>query len=81
MFETWMKHAHPGLPRASAYTIGWLAGVLVLAVATVIVVGKHSVLFCAYIAREVVEAWADPLQHLWRQRTTLDSDPWQEVRP
>lgn len=76
MLETWLKHAHPGLPRACAYLMGWLVLPFILPVVICLDLVVHGVsagsdLFAA-VGRESLL--------YWRQRTTLSSDPWQKVR-
>jgi hypothetical protein len=75
MYETWLRNADPGLPRWCAYTLACLLALPLMAFAGLLEVlqgGLGSV-------PELLESCLENLHWLWRQRTTLGSDPWRQA--
>jgi hypothetical protein len=76
MFETWLKHAHPGLPRRTAWTMAWLVLPLILPVVVLLELLAHG--FSQ--AGDLFATTRSQTLWLWRQRSTFSSDPWKQAR-
>jgi len=76
MFENWLKHAHPGLPRTAAWLSAWLILPLILPVAVALDLAAHGVAKAGKIFDEARRQVA----RLWRQRATFNLDPWKQAR-
>ncbi len=71
MFENWLKHAHPGLPRTAAWLLAWLILPLILLLAVALDLVTHGVAKAGNAFDEVRRQVA----RLWRRRTTFNLDP------
>ena len=76
MFENWLRYADPGVPRTLAWILAWITSPVIMAVAFPLALFAHGV----SSAREICEQTAHDYCWLWRQRATLNSDPWVRVR-
>ena len=76
MYETWLRYAHPGLPRRLVWVFSWL----LLPLLFLVVVPLHLLVHGLKDARNVVETARRDMAWLWRQRTTLEAAPWKQVR-
>jgi hypothetical protein len=76
MYENWLKHAHPGLPRAATWVLAWLLLPVILPVAALV----HLAAYGLGDIGLVLSGTAQQLTWLWDQRTTFELDPWEQAR-